>query len=321
MLPTSPDPRDRWIADELRPGGERVLSATEVRRSPTGYVLAVQTDRRRVYFKACGDLFAHEPRLCAALAARFPGSVPDVIALDDAQHWILLDDAGPTLRATIRESGQRGLSESMVRAFAALQRETAAIVPDLLALGVPDRRLETLPALFEDLIADAPALMIGHPDGMTDSDADRLRACGPALRDLCARTAAFGLPVTLQHDDFHSANTSLHGDRFAFYDWGESFVAHPFGSLLIALRDAKYLLDYDEDDLIRVRHAYLDGWSGYGSRAELIELLGLTHRLAALGRALTWWSVLRAGDDAYRAENGDAVPYWLLTFLNDTPME
>ncbi len=313
--------RDRWIADLLRRSGERVLHTQEVRRSPVSVVLAVQTGRRRVYFKDCGALFAHECRLMATLAARFPDSVPGIIGTDDTRHWVLMEDAGPTLRAAIRECGDHSLSEVMVRDFAALQRDTAAIVPDLLALGVPDRRLDQLPHLFETLIADTPALMIGHPDGMTAQDADRLRAFKPGLRDLCERVAAFGLPATLQHDDFHTANTSLNGDRCVFYDWGESAIAHPFYSLLIALRDAKFILHYEDADLIRVRNAYLDGWSAFGSRERLVEALALTHRLAALGRALTWWAVLRAGDEAYRAENGDAVPYWLLTFLNDTPME
>ena len=313
--------RDRWIADLLRRTGEQVVHTNEVRRSPVSTVLAVQSDRRRVYFKDCGALFAHESRLLAALAAQFPDAVPGVIGTEDVQHWVLMEDAGPNLRTAIRDNGDRHLSEVMVHTFAALQRDTAAIVPDLLALGVPDRRLDQLPSLFETLIADTPELMIGHPDGLTVADAERLRAYGPALRDLCEQVAAFGLPNTLQHDDFHTANTSLNGDRCVFYDWGESAIAHPFTSLLIALRDAKFVLNYDDADLIRMRDAYLAGWSAFGSRARLVEALALTHRLAALGRALTWWAVLRAGDDAYRAENGDAVPYWLLTFLNDTPLE
>lgn len=38
---------------------------------------------------------------------------------------------------------------------------------------------------------------------------------------------------------------------------------------------------------------------------------------------VAWLSAQLAAhaDDAYRAENADAVPYWLLTFLNDTPLE
>ncbi len=210
----------------------------------------------------------------------------------------------------------------MVRRFALLQQGAVRYVEPLLALGVPDRRLDQLPDLYLALLADLPALRVGHPDGVSGQELARLRAFAPEVRALCARLAAFNLPATLQHDDFHSGNVAFADGQYRFLDWGEGFVAHPFYSLLIALRDAKFILEHDEATLNAMRDVYLACWTDYEPMERLCEALALTHRLAALCRAITWWQVLApisSGDD--RAENADAVPYWLLTFLNNTPME
>ena len=148
-----------------------------------------------------------------------------------------------------------------------------------------------------------------------------MQAFGPTLRALCDRLAALGLPDTIQHDDFHSGNVAVRGNDYRLFDWGESFVGPPLGSLLIALRDAKWVLEHDGTLLDAMREAYLAAWSDLAPVERLDEAVAISFRLAALGRALSWWSVLQYADDAYRAENWDAVPYWVLTFLNDTPME
>lgn len=308
-----------WINDQLSLRGEVARQIEPVRTGPTGYVLAVETGSRRCYFKACAGIAAHEPALAAALAAWFPEDVPPVLAVDEPRRWFLMADAGPTVRELIRADGDRSRSAEMVRRFAALQQAAIPYGDHLLALGMPDRRLDRLPDLYARLVADTPALLIGQEDGVSPADYERLQAFTP--RTLCDQLADYNLPATLHHDDFHSGNTGLSGTQVRFFDWGESFVAHPFYSLLIALRDARYILHYDQTALDYVRDAYLDCWTGYEPVARLREALALTHRLAALSRALTWWQVLAHAEPDYRAENADAVPYWLLTFLNNTPME
>lgn len=312
--------RDQWLRDQLEPRGEHIQSIEPVRAGPQSVVLAVHTASERYYFKACEPVVAHEPALVAALAQWAPDSVPPVLAIDTARRWLLMADGGPTVRELVRADGDRRRSVAMLEHLAALQQATSDRVQDLLALGVPDRRLDRLPALLDAIMADTPALMIGHDEGMTADEAARLRAFTPTLRALCDELAATGIPATLHHDDFHSGNVGLAGERYHIYDWGEAFVAHPFYALLIALRDAKYILGYDQPALDHMRDAYLACWTGYDSPERLRAALTITHRLAALGRALTWWQILAAADATTRAADGDAVPYWLLTFLHDTPL-
>jgi hypothetical protein len=38
--------------------------------------------------------------------------------------------------------------------------------------------------------------------------------------------ASVGLPETLVHEEVHSSNVLLRGDRFIFTDWSEAVVAH-----------------------------------------------------------------------------------------------
>jgi hypothetical protein len=189
---------------------------------------------------------------------------------------------------------------------------------ELLDLGVPDRRLSRLPALYDDLIADIPALLVGQTNGISEKDLDRLRKYTLALRDLCAQLSEYSIPDTIQHDDFHTGNV---GDNFQIFDWGESFIAHPFYSLLIALRDAKFTLKYGPQVLDRMRDVYLEIWTDYAPMTRLYEVLEITQQLAALGRALSWRKVIQYTNEKKCAEYADAVPYWLLTFLNNTPLE
>ncbi|MFC1879379.1 phosphotransferase [Chloroflexota bacterium] len=307
-----------WMTAQLGPLGERVRQFEAVRTGQASAVYAVQTNLHRYYFKTCGAPFAHEPQLAAALDLWMPGSVPRVVALETARHWLLMADAGPVLRTRIQVGGGATLSDEMLRRFAALQQQMIPRQEELLRMGVPDRRLDRLPALYDTLIADTPALLVGQEGGVSAADLERLRAFAPTVRQLCAQLADYNLPETIQHDDFHTANVS---ENFHFFDWGECYIAHPFYSLLIALRDAKFTLGYDPPTLDRLRDVYLQCWIDYAPLTRLHEILAITHQLAALGRALSWWQVIQHADNVYHSEYADAVPYWLLTFLHNTPLE
>ncbi|MFC2064267.1 phosphotransferase [Chloroflexota bacterium] len=309
----------QWINVQLEPLGESVEHIEPVRTSPGSAVFSVLANGHRCYYlKTCSAPFTHEPLLAAALDSWMPGSVPHVLAVDTARHWLLMVDAGPSLRTRIQDEGDTTLSDEMLRRFAALQQEMIPRQEELLRMGVPDRRLEYLPAFYDELIADTPALLIGQKEGVSTKELEQLRAFAPIVRQLCQQLADYNLPETLQHDDFHTANVS---HQFHFFDWGECYKAHPFYSLLIALRDARFTLEYDPPTLDRMRNVYLECWTEYAPFKQLHEVLAITNQLAALGRALSWWQIIQHADDAYRAENADAVPYWLLTFLHNTPLD
>ncbi|MBC7871865.1 MAG: phosphotransferase [Chitinophagaceae bacterium] len=308
----------RWILENL---GQADLQIEQIRTGVTGEVFTVQSSDQRWYFKSCAEVCGHEPSMTAALAGWLPGSVPDVLAIDVARRWLLMADAGSTVRSLSEADGDLMRWEPMLRHFAALQRGTIPHVETLLALHVSDRRLDQLPTLYQNLIGQVSFLMIGEENGISEGDFERLRAYTPSLASLCEQLAHYPLPQTLHHDDFHAGNVALKGHQYCFFDWGECCITHPFFSLMIMLRYAKLLFKADEATLNRLRDVYLECWLDYAPMAQLLEMVTITHQLAALCRAVTWQQIVASADERFRVDIEDAVPYWLLTFLNNTPLE
>jgi aminoglycoside phosphotransferase (APT) family kinase protein len=182
----------------------------------------------------------------------------------------------------------------------------------MLRLGVPDARLEVLPALVAELLSNDEWLRLGLPGGMTVDTRDRILADLDRYSEACRRLASFGVPATLQHDDLHDANVFVSDGRPRFFDWGDTVVSHPFVSLLVTLRVAQRALDVPSGDpaLLRIRDAYLDEWRDHGSESELQEQVDLALTIGPLQRALTWRRILRGVHPADRVEWQDAVPGW-----------
>lgn len=315
MTPSSVD----WIARQLA-CPPHTVTITPFQDSATSTVSRIEA-RNAVYFlKACKRAFPYEPRLTQHLATQFPQWVPPVVGIEEAHGWLLMADAGEMLRAITRREGSLSRWDGLLRQYARMQRELAAQSDALVALGVPDRRLEHLPAAFSRLLDDTDALLIGQENGLSAAAYGQLRAFLPHLDALCGAVASFGIPATLQHDDFHTNNVGFQDGQYRIFDWGESAAAHPFGSLLIIQREAKFLHGADEAVLDHLRDVYLEAWTDVLPLAQLRECVALTHRLAALGRALSWWHVNAQPDAHFRLEGADATPYWLLACLNNTPL-
>jgi len=110
--------------------------------------------------------------------------------------------------------------ERCARVQLACEDHTAA----LLALGVPDRRLATLP--------DDYAALLGRV-----GDVDPRLPSRDEVTGLCRQLAAYGVRETLQHDDLHDAQVFIGPDgRSRITDWGDACVSHPFFTLAVTLR-------------------------------------------------------------------------------------
>ncbi len=101
------------------------------------------------------------------------------------------------------------------------------------------------------------------------------------------------------------------------YDWGDSVVAHPFASMLVGLDMRRHELEAEADDprILRMRDAYLDGFTDLAPRAELVRTLELATRLALIAHALTWDRVLGAMPAADVPEGWERMPASFLTSL------
>jgi hypothetical protein len=240
---------EAWIRARVEPVGP----IETAHQQPWATVLRVPLADGVAWFKACAPVQAFEPRLTAELSARWPDRVAEVLAWDQQRAWLLLADAGTPLGA-VGNPPQAWL-EALPR-YAELQRGEAAHAHEHLANGVPDLRMATLPARYEELLRrDLP---------LPREQLQRLGRFGPRFAQLCAELAADQVPETVQHDDLHMANVYRQGPRLRLLDWGDASISHPFASLVVTFRflEQRNRLAPGDPWFGRLRDAYLEPWGG-----------------------------------------------------------
>jgi Phosphotransferase enzyme family len=312
-----------WIDARLAESGiERTgdLEQPHVRWWST--VLRVPSTEGDLWFKANASVHAFEATLLAILGRVQPGSVPELIASDPARGWLLMRHGGDRLREQVRSAADLGHWERLLPRYAELQLACAPHVGELLAAGVPDERLATLTMHFEALLAEDALLRIGHEDGLTHAEVDRLHAFVPELTALWRRLAALGVPETLQHDDLHDGNIFVRDGEYLFFDWGDCCISHPFHTLVVTMRVIAWRLDLPPGgpDLLRLREAYLEQFVGYGSSAELTEAADLAQVTGTVARTLAWRRFLNAREAEFREPDVETIPRGLRLLLARGPI-
>lgn len=151
---------------------------------------------------------------------------------------------------------------------------------------------------------------------MTEDEYARLRDFTPQVGDMCAQLSSYRFPMMLHHDDFHPGNIMVKGDDIIFFDWAESAITHPFFSMTIVMRYAKYVYEYDEEALNRLRDMYLQAWTQFAPLEQLRDAFELALRLGILCRALTWHRAVEQLEESEKWAYEGSMPYWLKMFLD-----
>ena len=307
-----------WIEEHARVAGE----IEQIHLVPWSTVLRVPTVDGDLFFKAAWISGSFEPALTLLLAERMAERIAEPVAVELERGWMLTRDAGTRLRELVHSAADLHHWTTLLPSYAALQIELASEGDHLLRLGVPDRRLARIPELLADLLDDTDALMVGLPDGLTSEEVMRMHDELPAIAAMCAELAAFGIPETIQHDDFNDGNVFVRDGRHVFFDWGDSCVSHPFHTLVVTLRSVAARLDLEPGgaDLLELRDAYLEPFAVFAEPAALREAFDLAYRVGTIGRALAWYEYVRKSDPRYRSEVADSVPYGLQRFLEHGPI-
>lgn len=266
----------RWIDARLQEvGQERTGDVTQPHVEEWSTVMRVPVATGTVWFKANHRPLRHEAALTALLSARVPERVPALIALDVESGWMLMADAGRRLREVVVEERSLERWHDVLAACARLQLACETDVPALLALGVPDRRLPTLPTAYRELLAD-----LEDPDPRVPSPDD--------VAAWCEQLASYGVRETVQHDDLHDGQVFLGDGTHLLLDWGDACVSHPFFTLSVTLEGvvgwgledvagSEDLAPYLESYLAPYRERY-DG--------DLLEAARLAMRLGWVCRAV-----------------------------------
>jgi len=290
-------------------------------------VMRVPTSSGTLYFKACQKPV--ETHMTSYLARLLPANLPDLLAIDLDEGWMLMRDAGPMLRQYLTNPADLAMIEPALTIFADLQIMLADRTDELFPLGARDHRLQRLPGMFAGLLEDREILRVGLEEGLTTAQFDELTATLPHYTDMCTRLLEYHVPQSLHHDDFHLGNIFVSGEpgnfSFVFSDWEEICITHPFFSIMHCLRsvatragfpdEATEAPEHMPDELNHLRDIYLAPWVRFEPHERLVEILNMAWRVGMVSRALSWTAFVQSIDPSDRLDFYYIVPAWLSEYL------
>ncbi len=311
-----------WIRSEAKQNSIQLTGEIE---QPHAYawstVMHVPTNEGSLFFKATAQETVYESALTKKLAGWYPECMPEFIAVDTERGWMLMRDGGEQLRASIRPTQDIKPWEPVIMRYAELQIGLAEYkhIPEILTLGIPDHRLAMLPALYKELLTDETSLMIDQEKGLTSSEFQQLQNLNPRFEQICTDLAAFGIPESLNHGDFHDGNILLKNGRITFFDWGDASVTHPFVSLrtfFVSIEIALKLDDYSfTPEMAALLSLYLKPWQKFASEDDLRIAYRLSKPVAAIVKTLAWHKTISRLDGSLREEYAWIVPEVLREFM------
>jgi hypothetical protein len=287
-----------WLTDAGSALGlGRIKAVSTVKERPWSVVQRVTFEIGHSYFKACALAGRHEVPLMLFLEQQRLFDIPEVQAVEMAQHWLLLADAGRPLREVLADEKQVQVFPPLLARYAALQIATTHSVEHLLALGLPDRRLEHLAALLQTLLADKALEAWRSPAANAGNQAADLL---PSLIRVCNELAGTAYAEALDHGDLHRGNVLAANGRYSLIDWGDACLTHPFSSIMLPLETL--LQHIPQADRLKwafyLRDAYLEPWETFAPRRQLLADFEQALWVAHLLRALNMAHMFAAADEA-----------------------
>jgi Phosphotransferase enzyme family len=289
--PGGPAASLRWAADALAALGRGpVTTATQLRTWNLSTIWRLETPTGSAWLKQVPRFFAHEPAVLRWLTG---DRVPLLLAADDAGRMLLDHIDGEDLYGAGR-GVRSAIAVDMHRIHVTAARRT----PELLAIGVPDRRAAPL---LESITATVAAHGAGDP---------RLTALVDGLPARLAEVAACGLPDTLVHGDLHPGNVRgrpTDPGNLVLIDWGDSSVGHPAFDIL---RLTDELSDVDAAVLIG---EWSDRWRAEIAGCRPERAVDLLRPVAALRGAVTYADFLdriEPAEHPYHAIDVSACLQW-----------
>ena len=315
-----------WIHKETMHRSIQITGAIEQPHLyPWSTILIVPTKEGRLYFKATAPGTIYEAALTQKLAQWMPGCMPELIAVDASRGWMLMRDGGEQLRKTIRPSQDIKPWAPVITRYAEVQITLAEHVPEILAIGLPDHRPAALPPLYSQLLADSESLMIGQEKGLSLLEFQQIQDLTSPFQQICSDLAAFGIPDSIDHGDFHDGNVLLEDGRITFFDWADASVSHPFISLrtfFVSIEISLKLNDYSfTPEMAALLHRYLEPWQEFASKEQLLTAYRYSRPVASIAKALSWRQTIAHLDDSLRDQYAWIVPEVMREFIHHMEQE
>lgn len=272
---------DRPLLDEPRPFFLRGISA----------LLRAPTAAGDVFLKAVFPPFHPEPVATQLLAERFPATVPNVVAVDADEGWLLIDDlASPWVGELPADQRTDGLRAG-ARALVGMQRALVDDLEPFLATGCPRRPLADLARQMDAALGPEG---VAHVEGVV-SDDRRARAVG-ATRTAVARVEELDFPDTIVHGDFHAGNAAFKDGRVTIIDWSDTAISNPAIDLVTWLAWSKGEPDQQQAAI----DAWIDAWSGPIAPEALRDRLDDILIVGAAYQVVSYDGIVRALEPATR---------------------
>lgn len=282
-------------------------------------VLHIPTDQGKLFFKATAPETIYEAALTQSLARWYPDCMPEFIAVEAGRGWMLMRDGGEQLRASIRPVKDIAPWKPVIARYAEVQIGLADHITELLSLRLPDQRLSMLPALFTQLLADEESMMIDQEKGLASADWQQVQGMTLRFEQICEELAAYGIPESLNHGDFHDGNVLVQDGRITFFDWGDASVTHPFTSLrtfFVSIEMALDLEDYSfTPEMAKLLDLYLEPFQKFASKKELLKAYQVSKPVASIVKALAWRQGVTRMESELRKEYAWIVPELMREFL------
>jgi len=319
--PTWQKEAHEWIHAEAQ--RHSILISGEIEQPhvyPWSTVLRVPTNEGTLFFKATAAETVYESALTQKLTGWFPDCTPELLAVDTTCGWMLMRDGGETLRGSIRPTQDIAPWGPVITRYAELQIGLAEHASEILGLGIPDRRLAILPALFTQLLTDEESLMIDREKGLTFTEWEQLKSMTARFGQICTKLASFGIPESINHGDFHDGNVLLRDGRITFFDWGDASVTHPFVSLRTFFVSMEISLKMDDyapptPEMTALLNRYLEKWVRFADRERLLSAYNLSRTVASIVTALAWHQGITRMEGSLREEYAWIVPEVLREFM------
>jgi hypothetical protein len=295
-----------WMAERLAANGSPLVAAPQMHALwGLSAVIRGETADGAFFLKACSPVFPTEPAITRVLAASDPDLLPNVVAVDEAENWLLMGDIGKTFVG----DAPLGRWPDGLAAQAAIQRRWLGRTDELAEAGFERRGLAELASQIPGL----PELPLLAP--MKPESRRLLEAAIPRLLEGCERLSTIGPPETIVHGDLHPWNVADVDGRSIVFDWSDSCIGHPFLDLVTYVgRTADVAARRACID------AYLAAWSELLEPDALEEAVWLALPLGALHQVESYRRIVAgiAEDDCWdMAEAGPHYAEQALVWLED----
>jgi hypothetical protein len=300
-----------WIRSELSRMNITVTGTIEqIHNQPWSTVLKIPTNQGNVFFKASTAILLHEAGVTDYLSKLNRADLPRVLTADASRGWMIMNDGGTRLRETLIANPDIQRWVELMPLYADLQIELSNHLDAFHKLNVPDSRLNLLPQIYQNILADTEAFRIDSEDGVTAAEYGRLQDLVSVVTEKCQQLANYAVPESLHHGDLHDGNIFYNNGQYLFFDWSDCTVTHPFFSLRTAYVSAEMRFNLEEYDPIlnRLRDAYLVPWRKFETEARLLEVFGLAMELWAISSMFNWYKEIKSMDETQQKDFVHVIP-------------